>query len=172
MNVVNFRDIILGDKIGRGASGEVRKCTFDGNQYCIKIKGNRIATYSLMPTMVLCMDPMGLGLELEGIKAIEPSFGLEALWISKDKIEEAELMGYTIVDPSTILVTHLLEIVKENVLDAIHHILKNQRQYMDEEKMKKLISKFMPGELTIIFNAKDNLKEHLTFLLIHLKIKN
>ena len=38
MNVVNFRDIILGDKIGRGASGEVRKCTFDGNQYCIKIK--------------------------------------------------------------------------------------------------------------------------------------
>ncbi len=37
MNVVNFRDIILGDKIGRGASGEVRKCTFDGNQYCIKI---------------------------------------------------------------------------------------------------------------------------------------
>ena len=37
MNVVNFRDIILGDKIGRGASGEVRKCTFDDNQYCIKI---------------------------------------------------------------------------------------------------------------------------------------
>lgn len=37
MNVVNFRDIILGDKVGRGASGEVRKCTFDGNQYCIKI---------------------------------------------------------------------------------------------------------------------------------------
>ena len=83
------------------------------NQYCIKIKGNRVATYTLMPTMVLCMDPMGLGLELEGIKAIEPSFGLEALWISKDKIEEAELRGYTIVDPSTILVTHLLEIIKE-----------------------------------------------------------
>ena len=89
------------------------------NQYCIKIKGNRVATYTLMPTMVLCMDPMGLGLELEGIKAIEPSFGLEALWISKDKIEEAELRGYTIVDPSTILVTHLLEIVKVAIKDRV-----------------------------------------------------
>ena len=47
------------------------------------------------------------------IKAVEPSFGLEALWISKDNIEEAELRGYTIVDPSTILVTHLLEIINK-----------------------------------------------------------
>lgn len=84
----------------------------DPNQYCIKIKGNRVALYSLMPTMVLCMDPMGLGLDIEGIRAVEPSFGLEAMWISKDSIEEAELKGYTIVDPSTILVTHLLEIIK------------------------------------------------------------
>ena len=82
------------------------------NQYCIKIRGNKVTTYDLMPTMVLCMDPMGLGLDIEGIKAVEPSFGLEAVWISKDKVEEAELRGYTIVDPSTILVTHLLEIIK------------------------------------------------------------
>lgn len=83
------------------------------NQYCIKIKGNKVATYDLMPTMILCMDPMGLGLDIEGIRAIEPSFGLEAMWITKDKVEEAELKGYTLVDPSTILVTHLLEIIKE-----------------------------------------------------------
>ena len=83
------------------------------NQYCIKIKGNKVATYDLMPTMILCMDPMGLGLDIEGIRAVEPSFGLEAMWIGKDKVEEAELKGYTLVDPSTILVTHLLEIIKE-----------------------------------------------------------
>lgn len=83
------------------------------NQYCIKIKGNKVATYDLMPTMILCMDPMGLGLDIEGIRAIEPSFGLDAMWITKDKVEEAELKGYTLVDPSTILVTHLLEIIKE-----------------------------------------------------------
>lgn len=83
------------------------------NQYCIKIKGNKVATYDLMPTMILCMDTMGLGLDIEGIRAIEPSFGLDAMWITKDKVEEAELKGYTLVDPSTILVTHLLEIIKE-----------------------------------------------------------
>lgn len=83
------------------------------NQYCIKIKGNKVATYDLMPTMILCMDPMGLGLDIEGVRAIEPSFGLDAMWITKDKVEEAELKGYTLVDPSTILVTHLLEIIKE-----------------------------------------------------------
>lgn len=83
------------------------------NQYCIKIKGNKVATYDLMPTMILCMDPMGLGLDIGGIRAIEPSFGLDAMWITKDKVEEAELKGYTLVDPSTILVTHLLEIIKE-----------------------------------------------------------
>lgn len=82
------------------------------NQYAIKIRGNAVAIYDMMPTMLLCMDPMGLGLEMEGIKAIEPSFGLEAVWIKKDQVEEAELKGYTIVDPSTILVTHLLEVIK------------------------------------------------------------
>lgn len=119
------------------------------NQYCIKIKGNRVATYTLMPTMVLCMDPMGLGLELEGIKAIEPSFGLEALWISKDKIEEAELRGYTIVDPSTILVTHLLEIVK----DKSHELMGREevKAIMDatKEKYSVIVDELIPDIMTL-----------------------
>lgn len=98
------------------------------NQYCIKIRGNKVTTYDLMPTMVLCMDPMGLGLDIEGIKAVEPSFGLEAVWISKDKVEEAELRGYTIVDPSTILVTHLLEIIKSK-----------SHELMGREEVKEII---------------------------------
>lgn len=98
------------------------------NQYCIKIRGNKVTTYDLMPTMVLCMDPMGLGLDIDGIKAVEPSFGLEAVWISKDKVEEAELRGYTIVDPSTILVTHLLEIIKSK-----------SHELMGREEVKEII---------------------------------
>lgn len=119
------------------------------NQYCIKIKGNRVATYTIMPTMVLCMDPMGLGLELEGIKAVEPSFGLEALWISKDKIEEAELRGYTIVDPSTILVTHLLEIVK----DKSHELMGREevKSIMDatKEKYSVIVDELIPDIMTL-----------------------
>ena len=82
------------------------------NEYSIKIRGNSVVTYELMPTMLLCMDPMGMGLEIDGIKCIEPSFGIDAKWIKKEKVEEAELRGYTVVDPVTILVTHLLEIIK------------------------------------------------------------
>jgi flagellar biosynthesis protein FlhA len=82
------------------------------NQYSIKIKGNTVVTYDLMPTMLLCMNPMGMGVDIEGIQTKEPTFGLDALWINKDKVEEAELYGFTVVDPTTILVTHLLEIIK------------------------------------------------------------
>lgn len=143
------------------------------NQYCIKIKGNRVATYTLMPTMVLCMDPMGLGLELEGIKAIEPSFGLEALWIIKDKIEEAELRGYTIVDPSTILVTHLLEIVK----DKSHELMGREevKAIMDatKEKYSVIVDELIPDIMTLgevqkvlqnLLREKVAIKDRVTIL--------
>ncbi len=143
------------------------------NQYCIKVKGNRVATYSLMPTMVLCMDPMGLGLELEGIKAVEPSFGLEALWISKDKIEEAELRGYTIVDPSTILVTHLLEIVKQKS----HELMGREevKGIMDatKEKYSVIVDELIPDIMTLgevqkvfqnLLKEKVAIKDRVTIL--------
>lgn len=82
------------------------------NQYSIKIRGINVATYELIPTMIMCMNPTGDGFLIDGIKTKEPTFGLEGLWITKDKVEEAELMGYTLVDPCTILVTHLLEVIK------------------------------------------------------------
>lgn len=143
------------------------------NQYCIKIKGNKVATYNLMPTMVLCMDPMGLGLEIEGIKAIEPSFGLEALWISKDKIEDAELKGYTIVDPSTILVTHLLEIIKERS----HELMGREevKAIMDatREKYSVIVDELIPDIMTLgevqkvlqnLLREKVTIKDRVTIL--------
>ena len=143
------------------------------NQYCIKIKGNKVATYSLMPNMVLCMDPMGLGLDLEGIKAVEPSFGLEALWISKDNIEEAELRGYTIVDPSTILVTHLLEIIKEKS----HELMGREevKAIMDatKEKYSVIVDELIPDIMTLgevqkvlqnLLREKVTIKDRVTIL--------
>ena len=89
------------------------------NQYSIKIKGNVVATYDLMPTMLLCMNPMGGEIDIDGIRVKEPTFGLDALWINSDKAEEAELYGLTVVDPTTILVTHLLEIIKSKAHELI-----------------------------------------------------
>lgn len=145
----------------------------DPNQYCIKIKGNKVATYNLMPTMVLCMDPMGLGLDLEGIKAVEPSFGLEALWISKDKIEDAEIRGYTIVDPCTILVTHLLEIIKEKS----HELMGREevKAIMDatKEKYSVVVDELIPDLMTLgevqkvfqnLLREKVAIKDRVTIL--------
>lgn len=143
------------------------------NQYCIKIRGNKVSTYDLMPTMLLCMDPMGLGLEMEGIKAIEPSFGLEAVWINKDNAEEAELRGYTIVDPSTILVTHLLEIIKENS----HELMGREevKQIIDatKEKYSVIVDELIPDLMTLgevqkvfqnLLREKVSIKDRVTIL--------
>lgn len=143
------------------------------NQYCIKIRGNPVATYDIMPTMLLCMDPMGLGFEMEGIKSVEPSFGLEAIWIKKDSVEEAELKGYTIVDPSTILVTHLLEIIK-----AKSHELMGREEVktiMDatREKYSVVVEELIPelmtlGEVQKVFQnllrEKVSIKDRVTIL--------
>lgn len=53
-----------------------------------------------MPTMLLCMNPMGGEIDIDGIRVKEPTFGLDALWINSDKAEEAELYGLTVVDRS------------------------------------------------------------------------
>lgn len=143
------------------------------NEYCIKIKGNKVATYALMPTMLLCMDPMGLGLDIEGIKGKEPSFGLDAKWISKDKVEEAELRGYTIVDPSTILVTHLLEIIKDKSYELIGR--EEVKTIMDatKEKYSVVVDELVPdlmtlGEIQKVFQnllrEKVSIKDRVTIL--------
>ena len=143
------------------------------NEYCIKIRGNKVATYALMPTMLLCMDPMGLGLDIEGIKAVEPSFGLEAKWISSDKVEEAELRGYTIVDPSTILVTHLLEIIKDKAYELIGR--EEVKAIMDatKEKYSVVVDELIPDLMTLgevqkvfqnLLREKVSIKDRVTIL--------
>ncbi|NFA60020.1 flagellar biosynthesis protein FlhA [Clostridium sporogenes] len=88
------------------------------NEYIIKIRGTTIAKGELMPNMLLCMDPTG-EVEIPGIKGIEPAFGLPAIWINKDQREEAELKGLTVVDPTTVMVTHLTEIIKNHSYELL-----------------------------------------------------
>ena len=81
-------------------------------EYVILIKGVEVARGELMPGHYLAMDPGDVKKKIEGIPTTEPAFGLPALWIPEDKKEEAELAGYTVVDLSTVLVTHLAEVIK------------------------------------------------------------
>ncbi|MDB8800828.1 flagellar biosynthesis protein FlhA [Romboutsia sp. 1001216sp1] len=136
----------------------------NSNQYSIKIKGIAVATYDLMPSMLLCMNPMGIDSSIEGIQTKEPTFGLDALWINKDKAEEAELYGFTVVDPTTILVTHLLEVIKSKS----HELLGRQevKEIIDEtkERYSAVVEELIPdlmtlGEIQKVF--KNLLKEKI-----------
>ena len=119
------------------------------NQYTIKIKGITVATYSLMPSMLLCMNPEGDDILIDGIKTIEPSYGVEAKWISKDKMEEAELYGYTVIDPSSIIITHLMEVIRLKS----HELLGREEVKImidaTKEKYPVVIEELLPDIMTI-----------------------
>ena len=85
----------------------------DPNEYVIKIKGTVVAQGQVIADRFLAMDPGIAEGEIEGIDTVEPAFGLPAKWIDEDHRERAELMGYTVVDPPSIIATHLTEVIKQ-----------------------------------------------------------
>lgn len=100
--------------------------------YVIKIKGIEVDRYELIPDQLLAMNPAATSGQLEGIEVKEPAFGLPAVWITQDKREQAELAGYTVVDPATIIATHLTEVIRKHA----HEILGRQelQQLLDNVK--------------------------------------
>jgi len=89
------------------------------NQYEIKLKGISIGYGDIYPNKFLAMNSGLVVDEIEGIKTKEPAFGLDATWVDVDKKEDAIIKGYTVVDPSTVMTTHLSELVKEYAEDLI-----------------------------------------------------
>ncbi len=83
-------------------------------EYVIKIRGNEVGRNTLQPGMLLAMNPGTAMGEISGIHVTEPVFGLPAVWISYAERENAELMGYSVVEASTVLITHLTELLKRN----------------------------------------------------------
>ena len=119
------------------------------NEYIIKIRGTMVVSSELMPSMLLCMDPTGENSDIPGIKTIEPTFGLPAVWINKDQREEAEIKGLTVVDPTTVMVTHLTETIKTHSYELLGRqevklIVDNAR-----EKYSAVVEELIPDLLTI-----------------------
>lgn len=143
------------------------------NQYNIKIKGNIVSSYEIMPNMVLCMDSLNQGFSIDGIKTTEPTFGLEALWIDKEKIEEAELRGYTLVDSATILITHLMDVIKSNA----HELLGRQevKNIIDitRDNYSAVVDELIPDLMTLgevqkilqnLLKEKVSIRDRVTIL--------
>jgi len=84
------------------------------NSYSIKLRGIEIGRSELYPRHHLAMDPGGVASPVQGIQAKEPAFGLPALWVDEPTRQAAELAGYTVVDPLTVLITHLTEMIRRH----------------------------------------------------------
>jgi flagellar biosynthesis protein FlhA len=83
------------------------------NEYVIKIKGVEAAQGELMLDQYMAMNPGFVEEQIDGIQTIEPAFGMPATWISENQRERAETLGYTVVDPPSVIATHLTEIIKK-----------------------------------------------------------
>lgn len=118
------------------------------NEYRIKIKGNEMARGELLLDHFLAMSP-GEDNSIEGIDTIEPSFGLPAKWITESVKEDAEMLGYTVVDPPSVVSTHLTEMIRANA----HELLGRQetKQLIDHlrETHAILVDELTPSPLSI-----------------------
>lgn len=89
------------------------------NQYCIKIKGEEVAKGELLVDYYLALEPENLEKEVDGIEAIEPAYGIPSRWIRPEDRERAELYGYTVIDPLSVMVTHLSEIIRQHAFELV-----------------------------------------------------
>ena len=115
--------------------------------YSVKLKGIEIAKGELMPDHFLAMDPGTVIGEVDGVETKEPVFGLPALWVTEDLRDEAQYNGYTVVDLSTVVATHLTEVLKAN----LHELLGRQElvRLLDnfKEDNPKIVGDLIPDIL-------------------------
>ncbi|HJA78518.1 flagellar biosynthesis protein FlhA [uncultured Desulfovibrio sp.] len=88
-------------------------------QYALLIKGNQVATAEILVDHFLAMDPGNVNTQIRGIETREPAFNLPALWIPDNQREEAMMAGYTVVDPATVIATHLTEVFKRHLAEFL-----------------------------------------------------
>ena len=118
-------------------------------EYRVLIKGNPVASAELLIDHFLAMDPGDAKHRIEGVDTVEPAFNLPAVWIPEAQKEEAMLAGYTVVDPSTVIATHLTEVFRRN----LHEFLGRQetQELLDNlsKRAPKAVESLVPSLLSI-----------------------
>jgi len=121
----------------------------NANSYIVRIKEIEAGRGDLRPNMVLVMDPRGDRINMAGEETTEPTFGLPAMWVDAGAREEALFRGYTVVDPSTVITTHLTEIVKDNMAELLSHA--ETQKLLDDlpKENQKLIADLIPSQISV-----------------------
>ena len=117
--------------------------------YVIRIKELEGGRGDVRPGMLLVMDPLGRPIDLPGEPTTEPTFGLQASWIVPALREEATLRGLTVVDPATVVTTHLTEVIKEHLAELLSFAETQKLLKELGEDYQKLLSDLVPSRITI-----------------------
>jgi len=119
------------------------------NEYAIRVKEVETGRGEVRPDRLLAMDPRGGDIELPGDATTEPAFGLPAVWIDEQLREEASFRGYTVVDPATVLTTHLTELIRDNMADLLSYAA--TRRLIDDLPMehRKLVEDLIPNLISL-----------------------
>ncbi len=119
------------------------------NSYVIRVKEIEAGRSELRPNMLLVMDPRGEEISIPGEKTTEPTFGLPAMWIEEANREEALFRGYTVVDPATVVTTHITELIKDNMSELLSYA--ETQKLLDEldKEHQKLIGDMIPAQISL-----------------------
>ncbi len=118
------------------------------NTYVVRLKEMETARGEVRPTMLMVMDPQGRPITLPGEATQEPTFGLDAAWIGRQLRQTAQSQGLTIVEPSTVVTTHLTEVVKDNLPDLLSYALTQQLLGELAEPYQRLLGDLVPSRMS------------------------
>ncbi len=119
------------------------------NTYVIRVKEIDSGRGDLRPNMMLVMDPRGEDISLPGEKTMEPTFGLPAMWIEDANREEALFRGYTVVDPATVITTHITEVIKDNMAELLSYAETQKLLDELEKDHQALIADLIPNQISL-----------------------
>ncbi len=134
-------------------------------QYALLIKGNQVASAEILVDHFLAMDPGNATTHIKGIETREPAFNLPALWIPESQREEAMLAGYTVVDPATVIATHLTEIFRKHLSDFLDRQAVQALLDTLAKNAPKAVEELVPGTLPLGAVQKvlqSLVREHVT----------
>ncbi len=119
------------------------------NDYSIKIRGNEVTGGNVMVERFLAMNPGEVGEEIDGVPTTEPAFGLPAIWITEDQKDAAEMAGYTIVDPASVVATHLTEVIRSHGYQLLGR--QEVKSLLDtvKEKFPAVVEELVPDVLSV-----------------------
>lgn len=119
------------------------------NAYLVKIKEVDAGDGMVYAGQFMVMDPTGAQVDLPGVHTVEPTFGLPATWIDAGLRDEADLRGYTVVDPATVISTHLTEVLQANMSELLSYSVVQQLLNDLPENQQKLVEDIVPSQITV-----------------------